>query len=601
MDGLNQIKDSKGSDETIKRWKLCCLVFQIDPSKTGINETVKLEGLKSSLYQYQAYGVYWKMRTSRVVGGGFLADEMGLGKTLTFLAYIVAERQLTILWKWVLESRAARDGKHLRPDQCHKNDTCPSQAERPNWIACPCASSNPTSRWGPKPGLRLACVPPSLIATWRDQWNNHVVESVKPLDMKLRIAHPPTMGPGPLVIQDVRHNANKKYLGAQKNELQRKGHYGQDTAQADQDRYLILTTRDAYNQWVRTFEYDATAKSFTQSIAGLMVNTKNRGIVFGIGMIDECHEEYHKGKGRSGVLLDLPPPPTTAVDAPFLWGYSGTPLSQTPRELEGVLAAIEDHASKTWESEERYSSFTNQELDRLCKDFDKLIKKGTKDKAAVVEILNRLRPFLKTFMIRRTVEGSWFGRPLIKLKPHIHHDIVLKHNDAYDKHIEQLEQVVQEEMQRKLQELQLVWEVADKHTRAPKMPTKLTFNTECRLQAQLRIMATFPALSILAKKPYNMNFSTEECQQYRSPHAEKGSPYFKHLNQIVESSPKAMYLHWFISQVDKRFELDKQNELVYKKEASAIEQKIVILTYFEPVALILKLVSITHNHTCIFN
>jgi hypothetical protein len=311
-------------------------------------------------------------------------------------------------------------------------------------------------------------------------------------------------------------------------------------------------------------------------------------------MIDECHEEYHKGKGRSGVLLDLPPPPTAAVDAPFLWGYSGTPLSQTPRELEGVLAALEDHASKTWGNEERFSSFTYQELDRICKDFDKLIKKGTKDQAAVIEILNKLRPFLKTFMIRRTVEGSWFGRPLIKLKPHVHHDKVLTHNAIYDNQIGQLAQVVQEEMNQKLLELQLVWEVANKRTRAPKMPTKLTFNTECRLQAQLRIVATFPALSVLAKKPYSMTFSTEECQQFRSPHAEKNSPYFKHLNQIVESSPKAMWLHNFIGDVDKRFELDKQKQLVYKTEASAIEQKIVILTSFEPVALILKLVSITH-------
>ena len=63
-------------------WKSYCELFQIDPTETDIDERVVITGLKTPIYQYQAFGVYWQMRKSRTIGGGFVADEMGLGKTI---------------------------------------------------------------------------------------------------------------------------------------------------------------------------------------------------------------------------------------------------------------------------------------------------------------------------------------------------------------------------------------------------------------------------------------------------------------------------------------------------------------------------------------
>jgi hypothetical protein len=43
------------------RWRECCQMFGIDPKETGNDEEVKIYGIKTPLYQYQALGVYWAM------------------------------------------------------------------------------------------------------------------------------------------------------------------------------------------------------------------------------------------------------------------------------------------------------------------------------------------------------------------------------------------------------------------------------------------------------------------------------------------------------------------------------------------------------------
>ena len=94
-------------------------------------------------------------------------------------------------------------------------------------------------------------------------------------------------------------------------------------------------------------------------------------LVFGIAMIDESHEEYFKNKGRAEILTKLPTANTSV--RPFCWGYSGTPFSQTPRGLEGVLWAIESHAPQTvsdktgWQTDPKFQQFEWHKLDAICK------------------------------------------------------------------------------------------------------------------------------------------------------------------------------------------------------------------------------------------
>src|SRR4051812_47078665 len=88
LDILTQLKSGSDTGNSSARWEACCHMFNIDPTQAELNQHVPIAGLKTPVYQYQAFGVYWQMITSRKFGGGFVGDAMGLGKTLSFLAYI---------------------------------------------------------------------------------------------------------------------------------------------------------------------------------------------------------------------------------------------------------------------------------------------------------------------------------------------------------------------------------------------------------------------------------------------------------------------------------------------------------------------------------
>jgi hypothetical protein len=160
LDSDTVINDRKVS------WEECCRMFRIDPEKKTPNDRVPIAGLRSPLYQFQAFGVFWQMVQSRNAGGGVVADSPGLGKTLTFLALLVVERQLIILWDRINSSRRKKDQLHLPITGQTKKSIC-SSPPGPGWICCPCQQSNPTSKLEPTYGVRIALVPGSLLGNVR--------------------------------------------------------------------------------------------------------------------------------------------------------------------------------------------------------------------------------------------------------------------------------------------------------------------------------------------------------------------------------------------------------------------------------------------------
>lgn len=565
------------------RWEECCTLFNLDPAKTDISERVHIVGLKTPLYQYQLFAVYWQMHTGRVFGGGFVADEMGLGKTLTFLAYIVVERQLAILWQEIEKARSVYPGSyagtHLGVLDWEPNDVCPSAVNRPaGWIKCPCASSSITHQIFAKPGIRLAVVPPALVPTWIQQWNNHIDETK--LGLRLIVGHDGSNEKsikGGYGNRDVRHPANVKLVKAKVTLLEKKrdlingAKYAPEKAELNQERLLLLTTGEYLTKvFAPSNAYQGRLKIDPDNPESKWGPVEKRGgVLYGIAMSDECHEDWHKNKGRSGVLASLP-----NVGRPWVWGYSGTPLTDTPRCLEGIVSALESH------SELRYA-FSWKNLDNICKDFDVQAKKGVTSPKAVAAVLERFKPFLEKLMIRRTAESSWFGHSLIKLPPHIHQDVTLAHKTTYDGMIANLSEVVDIEVELKLRELQTRWDdaVYNNQPRAENRPTKLSFNTLCRVQWRLRLLATFPFLVSMADvaHPDHVDFTNEECDAFRGKN-EKLNPYAKNMRLITENSAKIMWLYNFIGKIDK------------EKDVNGQEQKVVIMTHFNPVAMILKLV-----------
>lgn len=613
---LSQIRPLRNDREVfepasnLERWKACCAMFQIDYQKVGIDEMVTIAGLKNPLHQYQAFGVWWQMYTSRRLGGGIVGDEMGLGKTLSFLAYIVVERQLAFLWDDIQKSRKGTDGK---PDGRHLSLSvppntffrCPSEDSRgPGWIACPCLPQSATNQMRAMPGCRLAIVPPTLLHQWHTQWKDHVDEEQTQLSMRIAIAKAGFFDPNErLDIKDAKHAKNISLLGAQRVLKTEGGPHGSgpDDPRPGMERVLLLTTAKDYKSWViKTFSYDGYVEKLSGKFGRKREWVKGRkhGITFGIAMIDECHEDYIKGKGRPEILAQLNP-----LLKPFIWGYSGTPLPNTPRGMEGILWAMEELKEKAPSAGGGGTGRTSVELlnmnhrifSNICKEFDTKVKKGLGYRDLMPDLSKHLIPYLYHFMIRRQADTLWFNRPLIKLNPHYHQDVFLKHKEdrKWVDFVDQYKLKIEAEKNLKLILLEEAWEDADAATKLRETkPTRLSFNATCQTEWQLRILATFPFLvthrigqNHTRRLNEKLDFTAKECMQWRSAKDEKKAPYFKNLSDIVETSAKCAWLYKFIRQMLKSNTTVKVDGNWVKRE-----HKLVIITSFSVVGLILKLV-----------
>lgn len=215
-----------------------------------VEQRMRIAGLKTPIYQYQVFGVYWQMITSRGIGGGFLADDMGLGKTLSYLAYIVVERQLAVLHRNVVKSRETKDGKHLLAGQDGQCPTTPADG----WIICPCSASSPTSKLALQPGLRMACVPAAVVKQWWNQWKVHVDTADQTLGMKIAIDHPGVFKDNALTSVDLLSSAAAAQT---KNRMEPKkapkGSKSDDEPKENNDCILLLTTQEDFPKLVKEF------------------------------------------------------------------------------------------------------------------------------------------------------------------------------------------------------------------------------------------------------------------------------------------------------------------------------------------------------------
>jgi hypothetical protein len=393
--------------------------------------------------------------------------------------------------------------------------------------------------------------------------------------MKIIVDHPATFNNINITIADRLSSGetaqNTTRMQAEK--FRGKDGKGDDRPKDYQEGYLLLTTKETYLKLSKKFE--SSGQIHDPKKCGEWKTGTRSCLIFGIGMIDESHEEYFKNKGRAQILTSLPA--CNNAVRPFTWGYSGTPISQTPRGIEGVLWAIEKHSPK------HDPKFKWEKLDAICKGYDSQIKSNKRDDAAVEQILSAFKLFLVKFMIRRMAETKWFGgHSLIKLKPHIHQDIFLKPNDTFDALIPAFEEKFDTEKSEVLEQLQAKWDNFPDSRRSDIRPTKLGFNIMCRISWRSRVLATFPYLFRLATMEEDrLSLTEEEVQSFKSAIDKKefNTPYGRYLKHIVEGSPKCLWLYNFIPQI------------LEQKDVAGNDQKLVILTNFPQVAFILKLVS----------
>jgi SNF2-related domain len=520
--------------------------------------------------------ISWQMITSRLFGGGFVADDMGLGKTLSFLAYIVVERQLTCLWQQIDRSRQQKNGLHLPDDDNSANSPCPS-APRAGWIACPCSRLNLTSLLRPKPGLRMACVPPALVRSWWEQWKTHVDTGVAELALNIVVDHKGAFDNNSTTEELIaRSDSARSKTRTPAERYKGRTGKGDDIAKPFQDGWLILTTKENFPNWAKNFHYDGLVK-----VDGTDTWKKGKrvNLVFGIAMIDECHEDLTRNTGRNKILLDLP-----QANEPFLWGYSGTPISQSPRGPEGVLWAIEKHTQSHGKHHPNYPQFSWAALNQISIKFNDQKELKTVGDAGIDKVLEQFKPFLRTFVLRRDQSTKWFGHPLIKLKPHLHQDIRLKMSQPLvtSQEVEGFEAKFQSEKDELLAKLQEKFDKEPTARRSNTRPKQLALNTLIAKSWRSSLLATFPWLYYIGTAGDSTEMSLTETEALflkGSDNKEKDNGYYRNLTNIVETSPKALWLYEFI------------HSLEGQKDVNGDEEKLIVITQFPQVAFILKLVS----------
>jgi hypothetical protein len=362
--------------------------------------------------------------------------------------------------------------------------------------------------------------------------------------------------------------------------------------------WLVVSSAQDFMPWVnKHFTGVSIATPSKTPLKTPSKTAKKYNIEFGIAMIDESHEEYFKQTGRGKVLYEMP-----SANQPFLWGYSGTPFSQTPRGLEGVLWAIEKHVPSPskgvsgWASHPVLYQFMWERLDHICKAFDTQVKSKTPDNAKVDDILAQFVPFLQNFVIRRDANTKWFGHRLIKLKSHHHQDIQLDNigitTDEFTLEVEEVEAEFKVEKDNALLELQQKWDKFPERRRALNRPEQLAFNTLCRLQWRSRILATLPYAEKLlhAEDPkHKIDLSLAETLEFfRRPGDKiKENPYYTHAKAIAEGSPKLIHVYNLIKALGKG--TDYQGE----------EQKLIIMSTFPQVVFAMFMASITQSNLII--
>ncbi|KAH8592808.1 hypothetical protein B0O99DRAFT_674250 [Bisporella sp. PMI_857] len=590
LDVLGQLNEpAEGHSPYWTRWEECCLLFNMDTAKTGVEERVQLAGLKQPLFQYQAFAVFWQMSTSRSSGGGFMADAPGLGKTLVFLAFIVVEHQLSLLHEDVKKSIATgvnpdrdwetADKRHRTPDNQSPDSDCPSSNERPGWIRCPCLRSSPAFRMEPHRGVRLALVPTTLMANWRKQWAENIDLDIIGLDMRLLLAHPGG-------AENAKRHELAEFpdnIAALKSGTSNLGEKVPDTAFMHQERFLVLATSQGYESWISKFKStreDILARRRTSNFR-LPFGHKDEpkfNINIGIACVDEFHEDFRVGERRIDILARLP------GNEPWCWALSGTPIENTPRSLQGILNAIEKQFNKrlingqptSWGQDRALRMFTHDVYERVCKEFDMLAKaKGQHhNKSAIDDLKKRFLPFLIQFMIRRTPDTNWYGHGLAPLKPMFHHDIYLAHNATFDAEIEAMQPELDAAYSIALQTIQDKWRSEDPQKRAWPMPSQLGYSNTISVQYKLKILATCPWLVKLTTGPTPMTLKNDELTKWKGKY--ENSPYGKNLQSIVESSPKLLWLRQFIIDLDKTKDVDGQ------------EHKVLIMSQYNCICLLVK-------------
>ena len=520
--------------------KEACRMFRHPSDKLKSRDRVKLKGLRGEgLYVFQMYGVYLLfLKLNGIASGVLLADEMGFGKvcfsyhqilfdcsrfhrtnvfcqTKTVLSFFLCRILLLQNSKDVDDARAkGKYHRHLlagtKKNPQPANATCPTQHK---WaLACACVDAHCTSKFAALGGFTLAWVPSRLIGVWRRQWAMWIDEDDPQLQPKLRIVHHTIRDEAALTKDEARKN------------LWCDPDNSKDLPKPIAVSYFVVTTTQSYSRLKTYFEPEQAVRIPSQKRYMLWIGA-------------QINDEFHEAKSAdTSAMMQIKGLTGQNPDCETVF-MSGTPWSNSPKELQGVLQAFEVASCKwerdyhPWSEDDRLMRAMPMEFNNLCKAYERLAKKDPRvvDDKEARNISGAVAKILEAIMVRRTQDSKWFDGPIVDMPPH---DVEEREVPFPTKYKDIMLKSGQEALRRAAQDVRA--------PTAPGQQTKVTVRSWFMYNYQQRAIAAVPGFARLLQLYPEMSFTWQSLldNKWLERGQEENDPYTKHLDMLMEDFPK---------------------------------------------------------------
>jgi SNF2 family DNA or RNA helicase len=528
------------SDERWKHFQIFFMLPKEGNDGTDPDRPITFRGLSRHPYPHQLYAAFIIVIKERGPSrGGYLGDEMGLGKTTVAIMVWVLNAWLVENHRHVEHARSHPESSHLHlPENAPEAAACPSQYLWP--FLCSCVNSPFSAKdLEPREGATLVVSPKSLLLTWAKEWSE-IIPNGQDKDKRNFMNFRLFIGHGDIkhrVLEKIGH-PSIKLIADQKDKLKAE----EDLTSGQNDhRYIVVTTPLSFETRVLPYtdRFDTGRHRNFYSDAGILARLKWGSII---------RDEFHGEKGQSSTTVRLFRKLICRQEGSFLptWLLSGTMFEKGPIDLQHWMHVLE---TDTWAEHPTLKHAIEKPYKALSTRVQQLLNKPPPllqpEKEEMKQLAAKFSLILEELAISRSAKSTWFGKPVIKLPPHEHHDIVCNISDKYLADFKELEQAAILKTKRTYWKNLETWN----RNKSEPMP-EMSMDGFLKQSRIIRIASIFPAILQLVKET-GIQLTDDEFKQHKWHTETNPAPYFLILDKLVQSSSKCKVLEDILQEMAK--------------------------------------------------
>jgi hypothetical protein len=566
---------------------------------------IVVPGMTRKLLFVQAHEVveFLLMRSQTI--SAFVNHAMGIGKTTMAIAVHVINHTLSIMRNEIsLRPQQHLDGQARKADPVLQ---CPSNNKmlQKYGFDCPCSRANLSSHIRTFKGPTTMLAPSSLAKTWRSEWQacfglrEELPCGTGIMDYVFVWAHNKAYSKSGAWRNGCEEFAMAEALPSTPDTYKSVPPGPADmTFNVQSSRIFILTTSQSFptnvvTRLVRPYTYIIPATSTTTRTGRPKENPATRETILyscflpGSIWIDEAHKERLETSAASTALkmciklfkaTDHPPMPIHPM--------SGTMMVNGAIDLHMYTSKMVQAAKGRWEAHPVLKKFSNDELKTQGAAFDKAIRATLTNETTIIEHANLLREFVDVVTLRVNETTKWLdGTPILKLPRNEYFEIECALDPYWQARLSNYENERTQRLsamnnERKKAQMDRVGHLRNFE------PLKVHSIAATRVG---RLYATWPKLLYLVDHGgVEWKWTQAEWSNWvnHNPNDDSSSPvssthpFYGHLQDIIDTSPKATYIR------------DRILALSRAKDAEGKIPRIVICSEFYTTTKLITLVPI---------